>query len=619
MHADAYCRLLVRESRHANWHLPDGSSLNGGPRNTIARKENPMSSGHLIADETTPTIPEGAWLKLSAALSEQIPALADRDDLMVAVAPGAGRGSPGCFLPALATVELDGEHLGVDPATCRPSRPSDRDRYPTLWGVFTHEAAHAHHTRWQSEIPDNTAAAHAQAALLLEESRIEAKQLDRRPGDRHWLRASTTKIILDEFTPNGATTPQAQMTREDAAHAAALLLGRVDAGVLDEDETIAVATTVTGILGDDLLGKLRDIWRAAHQTGDDDAEAMLDLGRRWCELLGTDPDQHAPESGAGGGTGQPGQDGKPTPLMDAITSALNAVAAADNPPPPDDNDTAKTRAAEQQARQDAERAAHRVFVAPDPGARGGSTAITHTRPPSSDEQAAARRLARTLRAAAHRERAAISITSPTPPGRLRMRAALAADAQRAAGALPTAEPFTRTVRKNVPNPPLRVGVACDVSGSMAAWVRPVASAAWIIARAASHLTDARSATVIYGENVRAVTRPGKAPTRVSEFSANDSDHKFSDAIDALEVALNLTRPGAARLLVIVSDGIYNASDYADGQARVSRLVAAGVGVLWLAPEGYANPMAGTHVLILDDPAEVAQAIGKAAASALRNA
>ena len=82
------------------------------------------------------------------------------------------------------------------------------------------------------------------------------------------------------------------------------------------------------------------------------------------------------------------------------------------------------------------------------------------------------------------ERTATTVASATPPGRLRMREALSADAQRAAGALPTATPFTRTIRRRVPAPPLRVGIACDVSGSMSAFAGPVASAAWILARAA---------------------------------------------------------------------------------------------------------------------------------------
>jgi hypothetical protein len=128
------------------------------------------------------------------------------------------------------------------------------------------------------------------------------------------------------------------------------------------------------------------------------------------------------------------------------------------PPPPFPPEAAEAREAESKARRAAGDASARVF-ARDPGdGSGGTTGVT--REPTADEQAAARRLARALREA----RAETVIASATPPGRLRMRHAMAADAQRAAGAMPTAKPFTRVERRRVPAPPLAVGVACDMSG-----------------------------------------------------------------------------------------------------------------------------------------------------------
>src|SRR6266568_3518144 len=200
---------------------------------------------HLLAGETAATEPSGGWLRLSSALTRCIADISERKDLIVRCAPGAGRGAPGCFLPELATVELDGNHLGVKPRTCRPRRPSDRERYPALWGVLVHEAAHADHTLWK--VP--AGGAEVQAALILEESRVEGAHLARRPGDRHWLRAATRTLIL-------ADAGDPAMTAWDAAHTAGLLLGRVDAGVLDEDETRGVALAVERVLGD-RLGKLR--------------------------------------------------------------------------------------------------------------------------------------------------------------------------------------------------------------------------------------------------------------------------------------------------------------------------------------------------------------------------
>ncbi|MEV5704818.1 VWA domain-containing protein [Actinoallomurus sp. NPDC052274] len=612
-------------------------------------------SAHLITTRPEPTTASGAWLKLSAAFTDQITHLTGREDLTVTCAPGAGLGSPGCFIPALATIELDGTHLGHNPATCNPRRPSDRERYPALWGVFVHEAAHARHSTWTTTLSE-APTAHAEAAKILEESRIEAAQVRRRPADRRWLRASTRQLILADFTTppaappstSGAATtpagahaitratpaadtsgtaarsaetagvPQVAMTPWQAGRAAALLLARADADVLDADEVTALRATITEVIGASRLGALAALWHIAHSTADDDATTMLELGRRWCTILGTDPDAPPPSPDDERGK-EDGESSRPSPLAAAITAALVAIAAADAPPAlPSGPAKAKERREENDARQRAERAARAVFGEPggDGLGSGGRTQITGTRPPTTAEQGAARQLARHLKTAAHRERVTITTTSATPPGRLRMRGALAADAQRAAGATPTAEPFTRTTRRHVPTPPLRVAIACDVSGSMRKFAAPVASAAWILARATAHIPDARSATVIFGNHVRPLTHPGRTPRQVSEFSASDRTERFCHAIDALDAALDLTRPGAARLLVIVSDGLFKGDELPDGQQRITRLTRAGCAVLWLTPDKTSHPMDGAHVVTLTDPAETAATIGRAAARAL---
>jgi hypothetical protein len=61
---------------------------------------------HLVADPTAtgavvfPARPE--WLTLSAALVDEVEVIADREDLLVTIAPGAGGGAPACFYPARA-------------------------------------------------------------------------------------------------------------------------------------------------------------------------------------------------------------------------------------------------------------------------------------------------------------------------------------------------------------------------------------------------------------------------------------------------------------------------------------------------------------------------------------
>jgi hypothetical protein len=553
--------------------------------------------------------PSAAWLAFSAKMTAQVAPVADRADLTVTVAPGAGRGAPACFIPAAAEIEVNAACLGVDPATADPASPADRERYPALWGATVHECAHAAHSRWRAH--QGTDAAWSAAATALEESRIEGRQVARRPGDRAWLRACTCQIVVGDFA--AAAAPPASAAQ--AGSAAALILAREDAGILEAAEAEPVAKAVAMVIGEEKLGQLRQVWRESHRTRDDDARGMVRLGRRWCRILGVQPDQPAPKadpSEAGG---------PPSPVASAVGEATARVEDASTaefaPPPPFPPGAAEAREAEKKARRAAGDASARVF-ARDPGdGSGGTTGVT--REPTADEQAAARWLARALREASAGGRAETVIASATPPGRLRMRHAVTADAQRAAGAIPTARPFTRVERRRVPAPPLAVGVMCDVSGSMSAFTGSVASTAWILARATASLPAARTATVIYGREVRPVTYPGAVPARVAEFSAAGKYEDFTRALNALDGALGLSRPRATRILVIVSDGRYKGTQHADGQKLVTRLAASGCLVIWIAPDDTANTMTDTRVVVLADPAATSQAVARAVTASARTA
>jgi hypothetical protein len=345
--------------------------------------------------------------------------------------------------------------------------------------------------------------------------------------------------VIGDFA--AASAPPASAA--EAGQAAALILAREDAGILESAEAEPVAKAVATVIGEEKLGQLRQVWREAHRTRDDDARGMVRLGRRWCRILGTAPDQPAPKA-------DPAEaGGPPSPVASAVGEATarveDAARAEFAPPPPFPAGAAEAREAEGKARRQAGDAASRVFDRDPAGGSGGTTGVTHE--PHEDEQAPARRLARALREASAGGRAETVIASATPPGRLRMRHAVAADAQRAAGAMPTAKPFTRVERRRVPAPPLAVGVACDVSGSMSGFTGPVASTAWILARATASLAAARTATVTYGRHVRPVTFPGAVPARVAEFTAAGKYEDFTTAVSALDGALGLSRPGATRI------------------------------------------------------------------------
>ncbi|WP_174190181.1 vWA domain-containing protein, partial [Nocardia barduliensis] len=521
--------------------------------------------------------------------------------LVVTIAPGAAHGHPAVFMPHRTAIELDGTHLKIDPNTARPGRNSDRARYAAVWGAFVHECAHARHSVWEPPALANPAV--VEAAMLLEESRIEAAQVRRRPADRHWLRASATEIVIGD-TGGPAAMAAVPATEYAAAHSAALILGRVDGGILEPTEAAPAAAVIKAILGAAKLAQLQAIWQHAHTLADDDTAGMLELGQRWLELVGPDP--HAepdPTSILAAG------------ISEAVANVTRAIAAEPVPLDPAEV-AAAAAAAERAAELAAEATARKVF-----GTRGSTPISRAPRAPRAEERAAARVLARALSTASRRERAVIKTGSVIPPGRVRMRGAMAREAQRAAGAIPTAEMFTRTVRKTVPVPPLRVGIACDISGSMTAYAKPVASAAWIIAHAAHLATmPADTATLTFGNEVHPVTRPGTAPAKVTEFKSSDNYEAIDEAIDALDGALGLSRRENTRLLVVISDGVFSAEPRRRAQQRLDRLRASGCAVLWLAPSTRGvRPLTGATVHTITDPAATAQAIARAATTAVRTA
>ncbi|WP_435127252.1 hypothetical protein [Actinacidiphila sp. bgisy144] len=569
------------------------------------------------APPAQPRSSPAAWLRVGAELGDRLVALSGREDLLVTCRPGTRSGAPAAFFPTLGEVEFDARLFApLKPHEIHPRIVGDEERYPAAWGVVVHEAAHAAHSVWTP--PAGADPRVVEAALLLEESRIEGAHLITRPTDRTYLRTSARTLVMPDIAH-----PTLQGI-EHAASVAALILSRRDVGILDAGETQAVADLCEQVLGADLLANLTRIWTAAHQCADHDAQSMLAHAQDWCDAL----DAAAPALPV------------PEDLSDLLSAAaavvldsmdandaadLAARAAADNAVAAQSRAKATTRAQQADQRRKAAATAKSVFntrgttVSPDGTPAPYGTPVTGTRKPTAAEKSAAARLSRALRAAAYRERTEERTTSPTPPGRLNMRAALARDAQRAAGSVPTAEPFTRTRRRSSPTPPLRVGIAVDVSASMRAACAPVASAAWIVARAAA-LTDpdSRTATIAYDTHLTAVTRPThRAPERVTTFGANGRSHNLAKALDALDHGLELSRPGAGRLLMIVTDAIYTPDETAQAVTRVKQLTTAGCAVLQLTLTARSQHLPGTTLLHLPQPSSAPAAIATAATNAIR--
>lgn len=81
----------------------------------------------------------------------------------------------------------------------------------------------------------------------------------------------------------------------------------------------------------------------------------------------------------------------------------------------------------------------------------------------------------------------------------------------------------------------------------------------------------------------------------------DDWEAIDTAINALDGALDLSQPGAERLLVIVSDGIVPDPLRRNAQRLVDRLRATGWAVLWLAPSKSCKPLTGATTHVMTDP------------------
>jgi VWA domain containing CoxE-like protein len=525
--------------------------------------------GHTSRNPGVVTVPD-EWQPWSNAWTRQARLLTGRTDLSVHVAPGAGHGSPACFLPDPAVIEVDANHIGP-PDIADPRRAGHKKLVPTGYGLLVHEAAHAAHSHWNT--PTGTPAVVAAAANLLEESRAEGRQRARRRGDRRWLQHTVTALITTDDAPV-----------DDPWHAgqvAGLILARVDARILTARQARTARGAVQHVLGRPRLRALRDIWRQAHGCPDHDADQMIELGRRWCQTLGINPDQQPdiplPDPGS-----FPGQ----------LAAALNDLLAA---------------AAGLTPRAHATATAATAHKAP---------ATWTTRPPTVSEQQAARGLGRRIRQARTQPEPAAR-PSPVPPGRLRTRHAITAQAQAAAGTIPTATPWRQRAHQLPPRPKLHLAVLVDVSGSMDAYRQAMSSAAWILAHAPNP-ADAATTTIAFGSTATLLQQPERPRPHVLEMLADGATTAFPQAVKLADQLLGLRQRGPLRMLAVVSDGWLE--DEQAAQKLITTLHRSGCAVLWLHPDPADGPTyTDTTRITVADPVTAMDTIADAALTALSQA
>ena len=512
-----------------------------------------------------------AWEAWSKAWTRQAVTLTGRTDLHVLVAPGAAGDAPETFYPSLRRIEIDANYIAADPTIADPARAGHKHVVPAGYGLLVHGAAHAAHSRWTT--PHGTAPILDHVAQLLEESRAEGRQRQRRRADRRWLRHTVTTLL----DPGDAPV-------DDLWHAgelAALLLARVDARIVTSKDVRGVRTAVLAVLGRKRLRALRDIWREAHTVADTDAQAMIDLARRWCAILDVHPRQRR--------TPTPDKGEFPGRLAQALADYL--AVATGKPPAQVAADLLSQRHAPPSHWQ-------------------------HTDPSDALRKAASHLATRLQRARAHNPEPGTR-PSPLPPGRLRTRHAISGDAQRAAGQIPTTAPWQQRAQQPPVKPTLHLAVLVDLSGSMTAYADRMSSAAWIFAHAARR-THALTTTIAFGARTTVLIPPGRRPQQVLNMATGGGTSTFPEAVKVADRLLNLRHGRTLRLIAVVSDG--KLANLDAGQKLITTLHRAGCSILWLRPaqlDGHTFEHATT--VIVADPIDAVARIADTAVRLLEQA
>ena len=592
--------------------------------------------GHIKFTEHRSGLRDPEWLPVGRAIAQITNEWAGRHDIIAYVGEGAGNGSPACFIPPLAEVEVDVERAFGKGAT--PEKVGDlttrakQYEYASAMGSIIHEAFHARYSQYDLvEATKHLSPAEHSALLMLEEGRIESQGVANFPRALPFISTSAMTLVIGDSEERLAV--EGVTATDHAATMVALVHARVDAGILTEDDTKGIRNIVDEYLGDEVVARLRDVARRfqahiAHAY----PEPLYELAREWVQILNEVKEERGENSGDGeGGEGAVAEalEGMMREMAEAMDeakalSSLTHQDALDEQEEREEwDEQTKERAKEAKDRERDKERAKEVFstgTAALPTSRSSSR-LVEQRAPRSDERVAAVTIANLLERAKYRERSEVEIVSATPPGRLRTRALVQGAAMKARGVHSPVEPWRRTARKQSENPTLNVGILVDISGSMSSAMEPMATTAWVMSEAVRRV-QGRAAMVYYGNDVFATLKPGEHLNEVNVYTAPDGTEKFADAFRAVDGGLNLTNGTGARLLVVVSDAHYTGEETGSAIDAVARCARSGVAVLWLPfteHAGYANRIVGNNGRIVAgtlDPTAAASEIGRAAADAL---
>lgn len=239
-----------------------------------------------------------------------------------------------------------------------------------------------------------------------------------------------------------------------------------------------------------------------------------------------------------------------------------------------------------------------------------------TRPPTGDERKAAVRLASKLQRVTYPTRARTKRFSMDPPGKVYMKGLLEYTAQIQQRRMVTAKPFIQMKKGPATKTPIKVGIMCDVSGSMGSAQEPLGVARWVLSEAI-HMVNGSVAAALFGTDGHPIQAPHERVRNIEIYEAYGSHENYMQGFRLIDSALDLIDGDGARLLVIITDGHFvleEAVDYAEVTMDMCRR--AGVAVVWMSVSSdyFARPDAYGHGHVLNaygkTPVQVADMLGE---------
>lgn len=548
------------------------------------------------------------WSETSRSLEEHARAWSRRGDLILRAGLGLPEmPSPALFNPMSGTVEVNTQVAfpGLEGQEVGALSRVGLTEYPIAGGLVFHESLHACHSTADRSALDESLSSDASTVYRdLEEVRIEGWGIKTFPRDRPYLRASARSIVIPTGEFDGDF---------DERRACLLVLGREAVGVLTQEDVAPLRSWLLMQDGwdDSILDEVYALCRESAALVDYGAglTRLKEIANRLDEIM---PKREDHES-------EPGEE-----LAEAVNAVFGTSTRGGSAEAFDIGQAVQAQEARREAEREAQDRATNKSVGSSIFGTPAPNKLINSRPPTQEERSAAILLAEELDKVRYRDREVDDTYSERPPGRLRTGVAMRQHAAQTLGLEGGRyEPFHQRRRVETEEPSLTVAMMSDVSGSMREAQPSVAVANYVVSEAVHRLgRDAKAAQVYYGSQVHPGLKSGERSGEVRTWLGGGSSHNFDQAFRALDGELNLLHGSGARLLFVVSDGVYSRAEIDEAVRWLDACKKWGVAVVWIQMTNY-NPTNNTHTgTVVDgrgDLLEVARQIGLTCVTELASA